>query len=110
MKIKNLLKLHTDEVYKLIQMTKNEIISISKDNKMIIWNNIDFQSIKTIENESRNILKINDNEFVTYQGEKSKRIKFWKKENYENISTINDIDIYILGFYSKMIFYLLEVN
>jgi len=98
--IQSTLKLHTDEVYKLIQLTKSEIVSISKDNKMIIWSNKDFNIIKTIENESKNIFKINENEFVTYQGEESKSIKFWKRENYENISTINNID----NLYSWLLF------
>ena len=67
---------------------------------MIIWSNKDFNIIKTIENDSKNIFKINENEFATYQGEESKSIKFWKRENYENISTINNID----NLYSWLLF------
>ena len=50
--------------------------------------------------KSKNIFKINENEFVTYQGEEFKSIKFWKRDNYENISTINNID----NLYSWLLF------
>ena len=47
---------------------------------MIVWN---IKNIKTIENDCKNILKIYDNEFVTYQGGDSKCIKFWNINNYK---------------------------
>ena len=67
---------------------------------MIVWNINDFNNIKTIENDCKNILKINDNEFVTYQGGDSKCIKFWNINNYENIATINEIN----NLYSWLLF------
>ena len=92
------LKEHSNEVYKVIEIKENELISISLDNTMKIWNRNDennFICIKTINyqnsNSCCNILKLNDNEFVT-SSNGDKNIKFWNIENYSNISTIDNIE------------------
>ena len=78
----------------VIEIKNNEIISLS-ENIMQIWDLNTFQKIKTIENESNYILKINENEFVT-SSFKNKIIKFWNG-NYENIKTIDGIQVYKFG-------------
>ena len=42
-------------------------------------------------NNNCNILKINENEFVT-SSEKDKCIKFWNSNDFSNIATINNIE------------------
>ena len=73
-------------------MLNNEIISISSDKTMKIWDLSSFQNTKTIENICDNILKLNEKEFITSSSE-NKCIKFWDADNYENIKTINDLQI-----------------
>ena len=92
---------HSNYVYRAIEMRNNELISISNDKTMKIWkfNNNKYECINTIifENSNNNccnfcnILKVNENEFVTYS-QVDKCLKFWNSNNYSNISTINDIE------------------
>ena len=96
--IQQILKGHSNTVYKVIEIKNNELISISWDKTMKIWilnNKKLFECISTIyfQNScsSCNILKLNENEFVTSSCY-DKSIKFWNSENYSNISTINNIE------------------
>ena len=84
-KIEQTLKGHNDCVLKVIEIRKNELISISKDNLMKIWmlnENNEFNCITNIPFQKSftysNIQKLNKNQFVTSSvGDKS--IKFeWK--------------------------------
>ena len=66
---------------------------------MKIWklnNENKFYCIKTITFQNNNsccdILKLNDNEFVTSARE-DKCIKFWNSDDYSNIETINNIEV-----------------
>ena len=85
---------HNDLIYKVIELKKNEIISISKDGTMKIWNVEDFKNILTIKYICNEILKLNENEFVTYSSADSKNIKFWGVNNFEQIETIKNIITY----------------
>ena len=67
---------------------------------MKLWNlnnQEQFTCIKTINFQSSssycNILKLNDNEFVT-SSSNDKCAKFWNINNYSNIATINNIDTF----------------
>ena len=67
---------------------------------MKIWkikNNNKYECTKTITfqntNSYCNILKLNENEFVT-SSYNDKCIKFWNSNDYSNISTINNIETY----------------
>ena len=86
------LESHKNEVLNIIEIKNNEIISISSDKTMKVWDLKTFQNIKTIENDCDNILKLNENEFVTSSKE-NKCIKFWNLNNYENIKIINNLEI-----------------
>ena len=59
--------------------------------------NNNYECTKTINfqntNSGSNILKINENEFVTY-ADNDKCLKFWNSNDYSNISTINNIEAY----------------
>ena len=59
------LKSHEKPVLNVIEMKNNKIISISEDQTMKIWDLTTFQNIKTIENNCDNILKLNEDEFIT---------------------------------------------
>ena len=90
---------YTNSVIKVIEIKENELISVSYDKTMKIWklnNENKFECINTITfqktNSMCNILKLNENEFVTSSRE-DKCIKFWNLNNYSNISTINNIEI-----------------
>ena len=85
------LKSHEKSVLNAIEIKDNEIISISEDQAMKIWDLSTFQNIKTIENNCDNILKLNENEFIT-SSSKNNCIKFWNKD-YQNALTINDLKI-----------------
>ena len=90
---------HSSYIFRAIEIRNNELISVSNDKTMKIWNlnnNNKYECINTINfqnsNSSCNILKINENEFVTYSyGDKY--LKFWKSNNYSNISTIDNINV-----------------
>ena len=90
---------HSNHIYKAIEIRDNVLISISADKTMKIWNinNNKYECTKTINLEnsnsncSFNILKLNENEFVTSLcGDKC--LKFWDSNNYSNISNINNIE------------------
>lgn len=85
------LKSHEKPVLNVIEMKNNKIISISEDQTMKIWDLTTFQNIKTIENNCDNILKLNEDEFITSSC-KNKYIKFWNNV-YQNTLTINDLKI-----------------
>ena len=96
--IEQTLQGHTSDVYKIIEIKENELISISLDKTMKIWklnNENKFECITTIyfqnSESSCNILRLNENEFVTSSYE-DKYIKFWNSNNYSNIATINNIE------------------
>jgi WD40 repeat protein len=83
---------------KVIEIKENELLSVSYDNTMKIWkvnNENKFECFKTINfqnsEKSCNILKINENEFVT-SSESDKCIKFWKEIDISNISIIHNIE------------------
>ena len=90
---------HSQHVCKAIEIKNNIIISISSDKTMKIWtlnsNNNYFckHNINTRSSFS-NILKLNENEFVTHSrySLNNKCLQFWNSNNYSNISTINDIE------------------
>ena len=88
---------HSSTIYTIIEIRDNELISVSCDNTMKRWElkNNKFECTKTItfQNSSNNcnILKINENEFVTSSiGDKF--LKFWNSNDYSNIATINNIE------------------
>ena len=87
---------HIDIVSGVIEIKTNELISVSHDKTMKIWNlnnnNNQYECINTIYlNSGCYILKLNENEFVTYHLS-DKCLKFWNSNNYSNISTINNIE------------------
>ncbi len=97
-KIEQTLQAHTNTVYKVIEIKENELISISRDKTMKIWNlnkenKYEYLLTLTFQNSQSfcNILKLNDNEFVTSSCD-DKCIKFWNSNNYSNINTINNIE------------------
>ena len=81
-----------------IELRENELISVSFDKTMKKWdkkNKNKYECTKTItfqnSGENCNILKINQNEFVTSScGDKC--LKFWNSNDYSNIATINNIE------------------
>ena len=92
------LKGHSSNVLKIIEIKENELVSVSYDKTMKIWklnNENKFICIKTItfqnNNSNCNILKLNDNEFVT-SSDNDKCIKFWNSDDYSNIEAINNIE------------------
>ena len=88
---------HSSYVWNVIEIRDNELISVSYDKTMKKWElkNNQFECTKTItfqnSNSYCNILKLNDNEFVT-SADNNKCIKFWNSNDYSNISTINNIE------------------
>ena len=96
-KIEQKLQGHSRTVYKVIEIRENELISVSYDKTMKKWEikNDKYECTKTINfqnsNSDCNILKINENEFVTY-ADNDKCVKFWNSNDYSNISTINNIE------------------
>ncbi len=83
--------------YKIIEIEKNKLISISYNGIMQIWilnNENKFENITNIyfqnTNSSCNIIKLNKNEFVTSSYD-DLYIKFWNSNNYSIITTINNI-------------------
>ena len=88
---------HTNFIYKFIEIKKYIFVSISKDKTMKIWKINDNKNLvidKSIEfqekNSSSNILKINENEFVTSSFGNDWNIQFW---NSNNIKLIKKIDL-----------------
>ena len=89
---------HNNYVCNVIEIKDNELISLSHDHTMKKWeikNNDKFECTKTTtfqnSNSQCNILKINENEFVTSScGDKC--IKFWNSDDFSNITTINNIE------------------
>ena len=79
-----------DAVLNAIEIKNNLIISVSLDKTIKVWDLKTFKVITTIEEECDNILKINENEFMT-SSSKNKCIKFWN--NYQIIKTINDLKV-----------------
>ena len=89
---------HSNWVSNVIEIRNNELISVSNDKTMKIWNinnNNKYECTNTINfqnsNSSCNILKLNENEFVT-SSDDDKCLKFWNSNNFTNISTINNIE------------------
>ena len=96
--IDQILEGHNNAIYKVIEINKNELISIAYDKKMIIWklnNENKFECICNIffQNSTSycNILKLNEYEFVT-SSVSDKCLKFWNLNNYTYITTIKDIE------------------
>ena len=97
-KVEQELKEHSGGVDKVIEIKDNELISVSGDKTMKIWKIIEedkFSCIKTLafqnnNNSNCNILKLNDNEFVT-SSQSDGCVKFYNLNNYLNIETINNI-------------------
>jgi len=90
---------HKGEVYKAIEIKENELISISYDKTMKLWKlNKDnafeciLNAIFQYSNSYCNILKINEEQFVTSSCSDS-CLKFWNANNYSNIETIKNISI-----------------
>jgi WD40 repeat protein len=88
---------HSNGVLKVIEIRENELISVSYDKTMKKWEikNNKYECTKTINfqnsNSYCNILKLNENEFVTSScGDKC--LKFWNSYDYSNISTINNVE------------------
>ena len=86
---------HTEYVSGVIEIRTNELISVSGDSTMKLWNlnnNNQYECTNTINlNSLCSILKLNENEFVTYHFV-DKCLKFWNSNNFSNISTINNIE------------------
>jgi len=90
---------HSNYVLNVIEIRENELISVSYDKTMKKWeikNDNKYECAKTItfqnSNSNCNILKLNENEFVTSSfGDKC--LKFWNSNDYTNISTINNIEV-----------------
>ena len=99
-KIEQTLLGHKNGVEKVIEIRINELISISCDKTMKIWklnNKNIFENISSIIfqkiSSDCNILKLNENEFVT-SSFKEELLKFWDSNKYSNISTIYSIESY----------------
>ena len=128
--IEQTLKKHSNFICKVIENKENVLISISFDKTMKIWelnNENKFECITTINfqnsGSSSNILKLNENEFVT-SSFNDKCIKFWNSNNYSNIVTINNIestgawknmcllenDLLCVGGYNSKGFYLIKIS
>ncbi len=97
-KIKQILIGHTKGVMKVIEIKKNNLISISCDKTIKIWilnHKNKFDCILNIFFQSNislycNILKLNNKEFITLSSI-DKTIKFWNINNYSYITKINNI-------------------
>ena len=96
--LQEILNGHTNEVFKVIEIRKNELISISRDKTMKIWrlnNENKFECILSIifhnnNSSNSNILKINNKEFVTISCQDN-CLRFWNSNNYSLTSIINDV-------------------
>ena len=93
------LKGHNNDVYNVIEIRENELISVSYDKTIKKWEikkENKFECTKTItfqnSNSCCNILKINENEFVTSSYD-DKCLKFWNSNDYSNIATIKNIEV-----------------
>jgi len=88
---------HSREVWKVIEIRENELISVSEDRTMKKWEIKDdeYECTKTIIFQNSfsncNILKLNNNEFVT-SSYIDKCLKFWNSYDYSNISKINNVE------------------
>ena len=86
---------HTEYISGVIEIRTNELISVSADGTMKLWilnNNNQYECRNTINlNGLCSILKLDENEFVTYHFH-DKCLKFWDSNNFSNISTINNIE------------------
>ena len=92
---------HSIYVFRAIEIRNHELISISNDKTMKIWklnnnkyectNTIIFQNSNSNSYNYCNVLKVNEDEFVTYS-QLDKCLKFWNSNNYSNVSTINNIE------------------
>ena len=88
---------HTSYALNVIEVRENELISVSYDKTMKKWEikNDKYECTKTITFQNSgsycNILKINENEFVTSSCS-DKCLKFWNSNDYSNISSINNIE------------------
>ena len=98
-KLEQKLQGHSNYVLNVIEIRENELISVSYDKTMKKWEIKDdnkYECTKTItfqnSNSYCNILKLNENEFVTSARE-DKCLKFWNSNDYSNISTINNIEV-----------------
>ena len=87
---------HSLYVLRAIEIKSNELVSISCDNTMKVWNfnNNKYECINTINFQNSksccSILKLNENEFITSSiGDKC--LKFWNSNNFSNISTVDNI-------------------
>ena len=123
--IEQTLQAHTNYVDKIIEIKENILISISRDKTMKIWklnNENKFECIKTINfqnSESNcNILKLNENEFVT-SSYGDKRIKFWdSNETINNIQSswtwknmcLLENDLLCIGGDNSKGFYLIKIS
>ena len=89
---------HSSFISNVDEIRENELISVSYDKTMKIWEikkENKFECIKTISLQnsySSCILKINENEFVTSSCS-DKNLKFWNSNDYSNIATINNIEV-----------------
>ena len=90
---------HNSYVNNVIEIRENELISVSHDKTMKLWefkkDKFECSKSTTFQNSggNSNILKINEDEFVT-SSENDKCIKFWNSCDYSLISTINNIETY----------------
>ena len=89
---------HTHYINKVIEIRENELISVSNDKTMKKWelkNNNKYICIKTIVFQNYvshcNILKLNENEFVT-SSVNDRCLKFWNSNDNTKISTINNVE------------------
>ena len=97
--LKQILIGHTDNVCRVIEIKENELISVSMDKSLKVWNlnnNNLFQYITNIifqeSNDSYcNILNLQNNEFVV-SSHKDKFIKFYDCIKYSFITCLNDIE------------------
>ena len=99
--VEQILKGHSYSIMKVIEYKKNKLASISEDNVIKIWelNNNENKFIPIFKIVSYysdysfyNIIKINENEFVT-SSTKEKNLKFFDTHNFKNISIINNIEM-----------------
>ena len=101
---------HTGYLWHVIELRENELISISYDKTMKKWefkkNKFECTKTITFQNTSSycNILKINENEFVT-SSNGDKCLKFWNSNDYSNIATINNIET---DWYQRILYLLKE--
>ena len=87
---------HKGDIWKLIQIQENVIISVSDDGIMKKWiyNNNSISNERSTSFGSgggHNIIQVNQDEIATYCY-KDKMIKFWKIDNFTFIESINNIE------------------